>query len=359
MMALAVSDIFAAIESDRHTRRFDVRASYMEIYNEEIRDLLAPEESAPGSVAPIKLINGPTGLTQVHGLEERVVTGADAIIHLVAEGTARRSVGRTAMNAVSSRSHAVLRDSRRVRANRRRSATAPRVHPVRRGPRRVRARGPERHADRAREADPPGGVQHQPESVDVASVRPASRQGVATRGGRRRRGCRARGRPRRRRVRRRRRHLRRPRPVPRLETHAHPPARVGGSRSHRDRRGGDARRVARRRDVLHAQLCRRREERQDGGEGERAQGGRAGLQSGGGTPRVRGGGGDSTQRGGGGTRARVGGAVESRRATGRGGISAPPPPPPRENSRRRRRRTRWNAPRRWKRARRRRRRNAT
>ena len=109
VMALAVSDIFAAIESDRHTRRFDVRASYMEIYNEEIRDLLAPEESAPGSVAPIKLINGPTGLTQVHGLEERVVTGADAIIHLVAEGTARRSVGRTAMNAVSSRSHAVLR----------------------------------------------------------------------------------------------------------------------------------------------------------------------------------------------------------------------------------------------------------
>ena len=98
VMALAVSDIFAAIESDRHTRRFDVRASYMEIYNEEIRDLLAPEESAPGSVAPIKLINGPTGLTQVHGLEERTVTGADAIIHLVAEGTARRSVGRTAMN---------------------------------------------------------------------------------------------------------------------------------------------------------------------------------------------------------------------------------------------------------------------
>ena len=62
-----------------------------------------------GSVAPIKLINGPTGLTQVHGLEERTVTGADAIIDLVAEGTARRSVGRTAMDAVSSRSHAVLR----------------------------------------------------------------------------------------------------------------------------------------------------------------------------------------------------------------------------------------------------------
>ena len=120
----------------------------MEIYNEEIHDLLAPEESAPGSVAPIKLINGPTGLTQVHGLEERVVTGADAIIHLVAEGTARRSVGRTAMNAVSSRSHAVL-----PRASRPRQSAAIRDRPSRppctSWTCRVRARGPERHADRA------------------------------------------------------------------------------------------------------------------------------------------------------------------------------------------------------------------
>ena len=93
VMALAVSDIFAAIESDKHTRRFDVRASYMEIYSEEIRDLLAPR-NPPRRGGAIKLINGPAGLTQVHGLEERTVTGANAIIDLVAEGTARRSVGR-------------------------------------------------------------------------------------------------------------------------------------------------------------------------------------------------------------------------------------------------------------------------
>ena len=109
VMALAVEDIFAAVREDTHTRRFDVRCSYLEIYNEEIRDLLAPEESSAGAHAPIKLINGVNGLTQVHGLEERHVKTPDAVIDLVAEGHARRHVGRTALNAASSRSHAVLR----------------------------------------------------------------------------------------------------------------------------------------------------------------------------------------------------------------------------------------------------------
>ena len=59
----------------------------------------------------VKLVNGPRGLTQVIGLEERLVVGSRQIIDLVEEGTRKRSVGRTAMNASSSRSHAVLRIS--------------------------------------------------------------------------------------------------------------------------------------------------------------------------------------------------------------------------------------------------------
>ena len=40
VMSLALRDIFDAVRADEHTRRYDVRCSYMEIYNEEIRDLL-------------------------------------------------------------------------------------------------------------------------------------------------------------------------------------------------------------------------------------------------------------------------------------------------------------------------------
>ena len=130
VMTRAVEDIFAAVAAAGETRAFEVKASYMEIYNEEIRDLLAPDAPEERSAfnntfsnernagnasvtqsSHIKLVNGPKGLTQVIGLEERLVTDSAQIIDLVEEGTRKRSVGRTAMNATSSRSHAVLRIS--------------------------------------------------------------------------------------------------------------------------------------------------------------------------------------------------------------------------------------------------------
>ena len=130
VMTRAVEDIFAAVAAAGATRAFAVKASYMEIYNEEIRDLLAPDapeergafnntfsnerngvNTSVTQSSHIKLVNGPRGLTQVIGLEERIVTDSAQIIDLVEEGTLKRSVGRTAMNATSSRSHAVLRIS--------------------------------------------------------------------------------------------------------------------------------------------------------------------------------------------------------------------------------------------------------
>ena len=128
VMTRAVEDIFAAVAAAGEARAFEIKASYMEIYNEEIRDLLAPDAPEAGRASfhtagggggtdtaatssRVKLVNGPRGLTQVIGLEERVVTRVAQITSLVDEGTRKRSVGRTAMNATSSRSHAVLRIS--------------------------------------------------------------------------------------------------------------------------------------------------------------------------------------------------------------------------------------------------------
>ena len=134
VMTRAMEDIFAAVAAAGDARAYEIKASYMEIYNEEIRDLLAPDagpEATPRASfttaggngngdtvcnisttgTRVKLVNGPRGLTRVIGLEERLVTGSRQIIDLVEEGTRKRSVGRTAMNASSSRSHAVLRIS--------------------------------------------------------------------------------------------------------------------------------------------------------------------------------------------------------------------------------------------------------
>mmetsp|Transcript_6499 Transcript_6499/g.28589 ORF Transcript_6499/g.28589 Transcript_6499/m.28589 type:complete len:1125 (-) Transcript_6499:55-3429(-) len=107
VMSLALRDIFDAVRADEHTRRYDVRCSYMEIYNEEIRDLLSRDPD--GNRSHIKLVNGHNGLTQVLNLEERVVESSEEVNDVVAAGLKRRQVGRTAMNHVSSRSHAVLR----------------------------------------------------------------------------------------------------------------------------------------------------------------------------------------------------------------------------------------------------------
>ena len=122
VMQRAVEDIFERVERDRDVRRYDVRCSYMEIYNEDVRDLLrdnnnggavaaanAPNNAMRDGGGGVKLVVGSSGLTRVRGLEERVVTRASEVIDIVEQGAARRATNKTSLNASSSRSHAVLR----------------------------------------------------------------------------------------------------------------------------------------------------------------------------------------------------------------------------------------------------------
>ena len=99
----ALSMIFQEFRS-RSDCSWSAHISYMEIYNEEIRDLLSRDPD--GNRSHINLVNGHNGLTQVLNLEERVVESSEEVNDVVAAGLKRRQVGRTAMNHVSSRSHA-------------------------------------------------------------------------------------------------------------------------------------------------------------------------------------------------------------------------------------------------------------
>ncbi|RLN70662.1 hypothetical protein BBJ28_00012392 [Nothophytophthora sp. Chile5] len=84
-------------------KRILVRASYLEIYNEEIRDLLSKDPKAGLDLKE----NADSGV-YVKGLTAQVVKDAAEIDHVMQTGKKNRSVGATLMNQTSSRSHSIF-----------------------------------------------------------------------------------------------------------------------------------------------------------------------------------------------------------------------------------------------------------
>lgn len=105
VMHLAAEQIFAMIEQ-RPDFDFLLRCSYIEVYNEALRDLLG---SSDKSGKAIQLREDPHKGVYVDGASEEIVTDAAGIVALLAKGESARSVGSTAMNERSSRSHTVFR----------------------------------------------------------------------------------------------------------------------------------------------------------------------------------------------------------------------------------------------------------
>jgi kinesin family protein 15 len=89
-------------EADQETLEFLVKSSYLEIYNEQILDLLDPYSTNLLLREDIK-----KGV-YVEGLTEEVVQNSREMIELLKQGTRNRHVGCTTMNKESSRSHSVL-----------------------------------------------------------------------------------------------------------------------------------------------------------------------------------------------------------------------------------------------------------
>ena len=103
---------------------YSVKISFIELYNEELRDLLAPELAAPsGSTQPMGMGAGRAKDTQgelkifddtnkkgvfIQGLEERPVRNASDALTLLKKGSERRQIAATKFNDHSSRSHSVF-----------------------------------------------------------------------------------------------------------------------------------------------------------------------------------------------------------------------------------------------------------
>ena len=99
----AIEQIFRHIQTSVSPRmRFLVRASYLQIYNEVISDLLKPERSN------LLIREDKKKGVFVEGLSEWVVRSPAEIYGLMERGGAMRATGSTKMNELSSRSHAVF-----------------------------------------------------------------------------------------------------------------------------------------------------------------------------------------------------------------------------------------------------------
>ncbi|EAT37007.1 AAEL010942-PA [Aedes aegypti] len=95
--------IFGHIARAKENQKFLVRVSYMEIYNEEVRDLLGKEFNKSLEVKERADIG-----VFVKDLSGYVVHNADDLDNIMKLGNKNRVVGATKMNSESSRSHAIF-----------------------------------------------------------------------------------------------------------------------------------------------------------------------------------------------------------------------------------------------------------
>lgn len=98
-------DMFRRIsdtQKDKHLN-YTVEVSYLEIYNERVRDLLNP-----ATKGNLKVREHPSTGPYVEDLAKLVVRSFQEIQHLMDEGNKARTVAATNMNETSSRSHAVF-----------------------------------------------------------------------------------------------------------------------------------------------------------------------------------------------------------------------------------------------------------
>ncbi|XP_017784963.1 PREDICTED: kinesin-like protein KIF19 isoform X2 [Nicrophorus vespilloides] len=101
IMIRALNDLFNAVKDKQD--QYSVTMSYLEIYNEQIRDLLNPGSGY------LELREDARGRSiQVAGLTEISTNSTNDVMVLLQKGNKARTVEPTAMNKTSSRSHALL-----------------------------------------------------------------------------------------------------------------------------------------------------------------------------------------------------------------------------------------------------------
>ncbi|KAF2145510.1 uncharacterized protein K452DRAFT_305517 [Aplosporella prunicola CBS 121167] len=89
-------------------KNWQLKATYVEIYNEQLRDLLVSGDIPPGERAPVTIREDTKGRIILTGLQQVNINSIDDLLNALAFGSSIRQTDSTAQNAQSSRSHAVF-----------------------------------------------------------------------------------------------------------------------------------------------------------------------------------------------------------------------------------------------------------
>ncbi|KAJ2721259.1 hypothetical protein GGI07_004092 [Coemansia sp. Benny D115] len=102
IIKLAVKNMFSIVENDTR-REYLIRVSFLEIYNEILRDLLEPSKTN------LKIHENAKREIFVGDLSEHIVFNADQVEEILQKGDNNRHIAGTNMNERSSRSHTIFR----------------------------------------------------------------------------------------------------------------------------------------------------------------------------------------------------------------------------------------------------------
>eukprot|EP00741_Cyanophora_paradoxa_P010150 tig00020510_g9825.t1 len=105
MAPRAISEIFKYVQN-RSDSAVTVRLSYVEIYNEQLFDLLAPVPAADQQ--ELQIVDDAKGSVMVKGLTRPVATSEEEALNLLFEGDTNRAIGEHQLNKSSTRSHCIL-----------------------------------------------------------------------------------------------------------------------------------------------------------------------------------------------------------------------------------------------------------
>ncbi|XP_049380688.1 kinesin-like protein KIN-14R [Solanum stenotomum] len=99
-----LEELFKIAKERNETFTYDISVSVLEVYNEQIRDLLAP----PTTSKKLEIKQAPEGLHHIPGLVEAKVENIEEVWNVLQTGSSARAVGSNNVNEHSSRSHCML-----------------------------------------------------------------------------------------------------------------------------------------------------------------------------------------------------------------------------------------------------------